>query len=150
MSVTIETCTDIAATPDEVWAVVEQIHTHARWMADAERITFVGPQMQGVGAEFDCLTVIGPLRTTDRMLVTEWEPGVAMGIEHHGAVTGRGRFTLTATDGGTHFCWHEVLTFPWWMGGPLGERVAKPVFERVWRENLARLRSFVADGLSGR
>ena len=119
MSVTIETCTDIAATPDEVWAVVEQIHTHARWMADAERITFVGPQMQGVGAEFDCLT-------------------------------GRGRFTLTATDGGTHFCWHEVLTFPWWMGGRLGERVAKPVFERVWRENLARLRSFVADGLSGR
>jgi hypothetical protein len=112
-------------------------------MADAERITFVGPQMQGVGTEFDCLTVVGPLRTTDRMRVTEWEPEVALGIEHHGAVSGRGRFALEATPGGTRFCWREALTFPWWMGGAIGERAAKPVFERVWRANLTRLRALV-------
>ena len=144
MSVEIELCTEIPVPPDDVWAVVEQIQTHPRWMADAERITFVGPQMHGVGTEFECLTVIGPLRTTDRMRVTEWEPGIAMGIEHHGAVSGRGRFTLAATADGTHFCWREVLTFPWWMGGPIGERAAKPVFERVWRANLDRLRRYVA------
>jgi hypothetical protein len=150
MSLSIELCTDIPAPPDDVWAVVEQIHTHTQWMADAERITFVGPQMQGVGTEFDCLTVIGPLRTTDRMRVTEWEPGVAMGIEHRGAVVGRGRFTLDAAGSGTRFCWREVLTFPWWMGGPVGERVAKPVLERVWRGNLERLRALVVAGLSDR
>jgi hypothetical protein len=149
VSVTIEICTDIAATPEEVWAVVEQIQTHTRWMTDAERITFIGAQMQGVGTEFECLTVIGPLRTTDRMVVTEWQPGAAMGIEHRGAVTGRGRFTLAATAVGTRFCWREALTFPRWMGGPLGERVAKPVLVRVWRRNLERLRTLVVDGPHG-
>jgi len=148
VSVGIELCTEIPAPPAQVWAVVSAIHTHTRWMADAERITFVGTQMQGVGTEFDCLTVIGPLRTTDRMRVTEWEPEVAMGIEHRGAVSGRGRFTLAPTPGGTRFCWHEVLAFPWWMGGAVGERTAKPVFERVWRANLARLRSIVISDLS--
>ena len=143
MSVTIELCTEIPASPDAVWAVVEHIQTHTRWMADAERITFVGSQMQGVGTEFDCLTVVGPLHTTDRMRVTEWEPGVALGIEHRGAVAGRGRFTLANTVDGTRFCWREVLTFPWWMGGRVGERAAQPVFERVWRANLARLRDYV-------
>jgi hypothetical protein len=148
VSVEIELCTEIPAAPDEVWAVVEPIRTHTRWMADAERITFVGTQMEGVGTEFECLTKIGPLRTTDRMRVTEWNPGVAMGIEHRGAVAGRGRFTLEATPDGTRFCWREALTFPFWMGGPVGERAAKPVFERVWRANLARLRAFVISGLS--
>src|SRR5262245_6736192 len=104
MSMEIELCTEIPASPDAVWAVVERIETHTRWMADAERITFVGSQLQGVGTEFDCLTVIGPLRTTDRMRVTEWEPGVAMGIEHRGAVAGRGRFTLAMSVNGTRFC----------------------------------------------
>jgi hypothetical protein len=150
MSLEIHLCTEIPAAPPEVWAVVEPIETHTRWMADAERITFVGARMQGVGTEFDCLTRIGPLRTTDRMRVTEWEPGVAMGIEHRGAVVGRGRFTLSATPDGTEFCWREVLTFPWWMGGSVGERAAKPVLERVWRANLARLRTLVIDGLNGR
>jgi hypothetical protein len=150
VSVEIELCTEIAATPAEVWEVVSAIHTHTRWMADAERITFLGTQMRGVGTEFECRTVIGPLRTTDRMRVTEWEPEVAMGIEHRGAVSGRGRFTLAATPAGTQFCWQEVLAFPWWMGGVVGERAAKPVFERVWRANLARLRAIVIGGLSDR
>ena len=143
MSIEIELCTEIPAPPDDVWALVEPIQTHTRWMADAERITFVGSQMRGVGTEFECLTVIGPLRTTDRMRVTEWVPGVAMGIEHRGAVAGRGRFTLASTPHGTRFCWREVLTFPWWMGGPVGERAAKPIFERVWRANLDRLRDYL-------
>ena len=150
MSLTIELCTDIPAPPDAVWAFVAPIHTHTRWMADAERITFLGPQMQGVGTEFDCLTRFGPLRTTDRMRVTEWEPGVAMGIEHRGAVAGRGRFTLAPMPGGTRFCWREVLTFPWWMGGAAGERAAKPVFERIWRANLDRLRALVVGDVSDR
>jgi hypothetical protein len=148
MSMRIELCTEIPAAPSEVWSVVEPIQTHTRWMADAERITFVGTQREGVGTEFDCLTRIGPLRTTDRMRVTEWEPGVVMGIEHRGAVSGRGRFTLASIPSGTEFCWREVLTFPWWMGGRVGELVAKPVLERVWRANLARLRDLVVSTLS--
>ena len=143
MSISIDLCTEIPATPDVVWAVIEHVETHTTWMADAEEITFVGPQRQGVGTEFDCLTVFGPLRTRDRMRVTEWEPGAVMGIEHHGAVSGTGRFTLAPSPRGTQFCWREELTFPWWLGGPVGERAGRPVLTHVWRRNLERLRQHV-------
>ena len=49
----------------------------------------------------------------------------AMGVRHVGVVTGTGRFTLTPIDLGrrTRFTWDESLTFPWWLGGPLGALV---------------------------
>ncbi|MBM3661192.1 MAG: SRPBCC family protein [Actinobacteria bacterium] len=143
MSARITIETEIPATPDQVWSAVEDLSTHTEWMADAEAITFVTEQRAGVGTEFDCLTVVGPLRTTDRMQVTEWEPGAVMGIEHRGAVTGRGRFTLEPSPRGTTFRWSEELSFPWWLGGPVGELAGKPVLTWVWRRNLDRLRTHV-------
>ena len=146
MTLHLHLCTDIGATPEEVWRAVEHVETHTAWMADAESITFVTEQHQGVGTAFDCRTQVGPLRTTDRMTVTEWEPAAVMGIEHRGAVTGTGRFTLQAGGAGTRFCWTEDLTFPWWMGGPLGEVAGRPVLSWVWKRNLERLRTYVTDG----
>ena len=61
MSVAIHICTTIAASPDVVWHAVERIETHTEWMTDAESITFRTPAHEGVGAEFDCLTRVGPL-----------------------------------------------------------------------------------------
>jgi uncharacterized protein YndB with AHSA1/START domain len=141
MTVRIRVGTTIDAPPERVWDVVEAIETHTDWMADAARITFVSSRRRGVGTEFDCVTRLGPFRTTDRMTVTEWEPGRSIGIEHHGIVTGRGCFTLKRKRGDrTRFRWSERLRFPWWMGGPVGERAAKPVLRLVWRGNLRRLR----------
>ena len=141
MTVRIRVCTTIDAPPARVWEVVEVIERHTDWMTDAARITFVTSSSRGAGTEFDCLTRVGPLRLNDRMTVTEWEPGRSMGIAHHGIVTGTGRFTLTRRRRGrTRFCWSERLHFPWWMGGPVGERVAKPLLRRLWRANLGRLK----------
>jgi len=137
----------IAATPAEVWRVVEPNERHVEGVAEAVSITFTGASRRGVGTEFDCLTRIGPLRTTDRMTVTEWAPGRAMGIEHRGAVTGRGRFTLRRRPRGrTRFTWTERLAFPWWMGGPAGAIAARPVLRAVWRRNLRRLKRLVETG----
>ena len=137
----IHLCTTIGASVERVWQTVEDIATHTQWMADAESITFVTDQRDGVGTEFDCLTRVGPISTVDRMRVTEWAPNAAMGIEHKGMVTGEGRFTLRATGAGlTEFCWDEELHFPIWMGGAVGERAGRPVLMRVWRANLSRLR----------
>jgi carbon monoxide dehydrogenase subunit G len=134
----------IGAGPAEVWRVVEPLERHVDWMADAESIRFTGPRTRGVGTTFDCVTKVGPIRLTDRMAVTEWEPGRSMGIEHRGVVTGRGRFTLRRRRGGrTRFTWRESLVFPWWMGGPVGAFVASPVLRAIWRRNLRRLRSIV-------
>ena len=132
------------ASPAEVWRVLEPIERHVDWMADAVSITFTSATRRGVGTSFDCLTRVGPFRTTDRMTITEWEPERAMGIEHRGFVTGRGRFTLRRRPRGTtRFTWTERLVFPWWMGGPIGALAAKPVLRAIWRRNLRRLKELV-------
>jgi len=134
----------IAATPADVWQVIEPIEHHVDWMTDAESITFTTSARRGVGTRFDCLTKVGPLRTTDRMKVTEWVPGEAMGIEHAGVVTGTGRFTLVARErNSTMFIWSEELTFPWWMGGAVGAFAATPVLRAVWNRNLRNLKRLV-------
>jgi hypothetical protein len=136
----VHVCITIDVPPPQVWAGIENVERHVDWMRDAESIRFRSDQHAGVGTEFDCVTKVGPLRTTDRMVVTEWTPVAAMGIEHHGLVTGAGRFTLRPSDGGTEFCWDEELTFPLRMGGRAGEVVARPVLQRIWRSNLERLK----------
>ena len=136
----------IAAPPARVWAELEPIEHHVEWMADAETITFATATTRGVGTEFDCVTRIGPLRTVDRMVVTEWEPDRAMGIDHCGLVRGSGRFTLTPRPGGrTRFTWREELQFPWQFGGPVGAAATRPVLQAVWRRNLRRLQAIVED-----
>jgi carbon monoxide dehydrogenase subunit G len=135
---------NIDAPPNTIWQTVEAIERHIEWMADAETIRFTGTRTRGVGTTFDCVTKVGPIRLTDKMTVTVWEPGRSLGIQHRGAVTGRGRFTLRRRRGGrTRFTWNERLTFPWWMGGAVGALAAKPVLRAVWRRNLRRLKAIV-------
>ncbi len=132
--------TTIDAEPGRVWAALEDIDTHVEWMADAEAIRFTSDQTRGAGTTFECDTKVGPLRLTDQMEITEWEPERAMGVRHVGVVTGDGVFTLSpAGDGRTAFQWHERLTFPWWMGGRIGALVGGVVLKRIWKGNLRRL-----------
>lgn len=134
----------IDASTDDTWRIVEPIEHHVDWMADADTIRFTGKQTRGVGTTFDCRTKVGPVRLTDRMTITEWEPGRLMGIEHRGVVTGQGRFVLRRRRGGrTRFTWNERLSFPWWLGGEVGARLAKPVLRAIWRRNLRRLKAIV-------
>jgi hypothetical protein len=133
----------IPAPPEEVWAQIEDIGTHVRWMEDAVAIRFTSSDRSNVGATFDCDTRIGPLRLTDRMEVTAWDPPSAMGIRHVGLVTGSGLFRLEAVAAGTRFTWEEELRFPVWMGGAAGGAAAAPLLRRVWRRNLANLKRLV-------
>jgi hypothetical protein len=135
----------IDAPPPAVWNDLADIGRHTEWMADAVAIEFLGEQRQGVGTRFDCLTRVGPFRTRDRMVITEWTDGRKMGVRHTGMVSGQGHFVLEPqTAPGeperTLLSWHEQLRFPWYMGGRLGAALAaKLVFRRLWRGNLRRL-----------
>jgi uncharacterized protein YndB with AHSA1/START domain len=127
----------IDADVETVWDALADIAAHVEWMADAERIRFTSPdgRAEGVGTTFDCDTRIGPLRLTDRMEVTEWEPERAMAVRHVGLVTGEGRFTITpTTKQRTEMTWAETLHFPWWIPG----LPAAVVLEQLWRRNLRR------------
>jgi hypothetical protein len=143
---------EIDAAPAQVWQVVEPVERHVDWMHDAVAIRFTGEQTRGVGTEFLCDTKVGPIKLVDRMEITEWEPGEVMGVRHTGLVTGSGRFTLAPIDLGrrTRFTWAEELTFPWWMGGPIGAFVGgKLVLRAIWRRNLRGLRRQVEQTIAG-
>ena len=140
MTVTIRCCEQLAATPAQVWADVERIETHLEWMVDALTIEFLTASHQGIGTEFACVTKLGPLRTRDVLVVTEWDPPSGMTIEHRGAVQGVGRFVIRAAASGTEFCWDETLRFPWWMGGPFGGIVGGEILRLIWKRNLRNLK----------
>lgn len=137
---------ELEATPARVWEVVEPIERHVDWMADAVAIRFHSEQQRGVGTSFACDTKVGPIKLTDQMEITEWIPGEAMGVKHTGLVTGTGIFTLAPLDNGrrTKFTWSEELTFPWWLGGRLGEIIGGGlVMKAIWRRNLKKLKNLV-------
>jgi uncharacterized protein YndB with AHSA1/START domain len=137
--------TVLPAPPEEVWADISDLASHVEWMHDAHSIEFTSERTSGTGTTFDCETRVGPLRTTDRMRITRWEPARRMGVEHVGLVRGTGEFTLRRTRGRgpthTRFVWRERLRFPWFLGGPIGALVARPVLRWVWRRNLRNLRA---------
>ncbi len=133
---------ELDAPPDRVWEVLEPIERHVDWMADAVEIRFDGDQTRGVGTAFVCDTKVGPFKLTDRMEITEWEPGRSMGVGHSGIVTGSGVFTLEPIDLGrrTRFTWDEDLRFPWFVGGPIAGLIGgQAVLRTIWRRNLRAL-----------
>ena len=141
----IQVSVTIHAPVARVWEVVEPVERHVDWMADAVAIRFTTEQTRGVGTAFLCDTKVGPITLVDEMTITEWVPGEAMGVRHTGVVTGTGRFTLVETENGqTLFTWTEDLSFPWWLGGKLGEIVGGNVVMRfIWRRNLVALKKLV-------
>lgn len=135
---------DIAAPREAVWAQLERIEEHVRWMSDAERIRFLGGRRRGVGTTFICDTRLGPIRLADRMEITQWRPERALAVEHSGVVHGHGRFVLRAARRGrTRLVWSEHLSLPLWLGGPIGGVLARPVLRRVWKRNLRALKALV-------
>jgi hypothetical protein len=108
-------------------------------MKDADAVHFLTDQTTGVGTQLRVPTRIGPFRTTDLMTVVGWEEEKAIAVDHQGAVSGLGRFEIRPSGGGTQLLWSETLRFPWWLGGPMGAWLARPVLKRIWLRNLARL-----------
>ncbi len=138
----IKVSIEIEATPEKVWQIVEPIERHVDWMHDAVAIRFTSDQKRGVGTAFLCDTKVGPIRLTDKMEITEWVPGKAMGVKHIGIVTGTGVFTLEPMNNGarTLFKWEEKLVFPWFLGGPPGAFIGgKVVLRQIWKRNLRGL-----------
>lgn len=131
----------IDAPVDVVWSDVEDIATHVEWMQDAAEIRFLTDRKRGVGTRFECDTVVGPIKLTDVMEITAWRDAQRMGVSHQGIVGGTGEFFLRASGSNTVFSWVEKLAFPWYLGGPLGAIVARPVLRAVWNGNLRRLKA---------
>lgn len=131
---------DIKASLARVWEAAADLAGHGQWMGDVESILFDGEQRSGPGTIMRVATRVGPLRTSDVMVVTGWEPLQRIAVVHRGLVKGTGEFTLAAVGGATRFTWSEQLEFPWQFGGPVGAVLARPLFAWIWRANLRRLK----------
>jgi uncharacterized membrane protein len=143
MAARIDLSIVLDASIDRVWAELSDLGSHPEWMDDAATVRFVGEQRAGVGTQMVAATRVGPLRATDRMDVVEWVEGQVIGVEHVGSVKGTGRFEIQSVGTGTQLRWVETLRFPWWLGGPLGEWVARPILTRIWTGSLERLKERV-------
>ena len=139
---TVTVSVDVPAPIEQVWEEAAAIERHVEWMADAETIAFVGDQTRGVGTRIDVVTKVGPIRTTDRMSFTAWQEPSLMAVSHEGLFQGTGEFLLESTsESSTRFTWKEAIRFPWWLGGPIGGHVARPVLAAIWRRNLRRFQA---------
>lgn len=135
------------APPKQVWERIADVGSHVDWMEEAVAIHFVSRRRSGVGTVFDCDTKVGPFRLVDRMTITEWRPGRAMGVRHEGLINGAGRFTLARRRRRrTRFTWDERLFVPWHLGGPVAAVPIGLVLRRVWRRNLSNLKAIVETG----
>jgi len=145
--VAITVSTELDAPPGVVWEDLRNIRSHVEWMHDAESIWVTSRDSEGVGTTFDCQTKVGPIRINDQMEITEWIDESRMGVRHDGLVMGEGAFSLSELPGQrSHFSWDEELSFPWWLGGPVGEPFGSVVLQMIWKRNLANLRARFHNG----
>jgi len=134
--------TVIERSPARVWADLRNIESHVTWMQDAVEIRFLSERREGSGTRFECDTKVGPFSLTDVMQITAWEDERRMGVRHVGLVEGTGEFSLGQLGPErTEFRWEEDLSFPWFMGGPVGALLARPVLRFIWKRNLSRLKA---------
>lgn len=138
--------TSIAAPIETVWEHLSDLGEHPRWMADAESLEFATDQRQGVGTRLRVMTRVGPLRVADDITISGWIENRLIAVDHHGSVSGTGRFELTGDGAGTTLAWTENLQFPWWMGGTIGHLAASPILRRIWTGNLGRFKESVEAG----
>lgn len=123
-----------------MWAELADFRSHPEWMDDAATVQFLSDQTTGIGTRIEVATRVGPLRAADLMEVVGWEHEKTIRVEHVGSVTGFGRFDISLQGAGTELRWQESLHFPWWMGGPVGLWLARPILSRIWRRSLERLK----------
>lgn len=143
----IRVSTVIDASPAAVWEEVRLIERHVDWMTDFREVNFTSENRTGVGTTFERVTKLGPIRLTDHLVVTAWRENREIGVAHRGLVTGVGRFTLARVRRDrTRFTWYEHLTYPWWLGGPVGAFFGGFVMRRIWRRNLRVLKALVESG----
>ena len=145
VAITVEI--ELDAPPEVVWSDLRNIASHVHWMHDAESIWFTSTNREGVGTTFECETRVGPIQVTDLMEITEWVDNEAMGVRHSGVVTGVGAFTLSPiSETRTLFRWAEELSFPWFLGGPVGEPFGSFILKLIWKRNLQNLSRRFRDG----
>jgi len=131
--------------PEQAWRVVVDWPRQGQWML-ATRVR----GGHGPGAQVVARTGIGPLRFTDTMIITHWEPPHRCVVEHTGRmVRGAGVFEVAPAGAGSELWWTERLELPFAAAGRWGWRVVRPLAQRGMDLSLRRFARLAGDAGSG-
>jgi carbon monoxide dehydrogenase subunit G len=131
--------------PEEAWRAVVDWPGQDQWML-ATRVR----GGHGRGAQVVARTGIGPLRFTDTMVITQWEPPHRCVVEHTGRVVrGAGVFEVVPAGTGSEFQWTERLELPFAAAGRWGWRVVRPLAQRGMDLSLRRFARLAGNAGSG-
>ena len=130
------------APPVAVWSYLLDWERQAVWMRDAERVTVLSPNREGVGVTLAVRTrVLGIPLFTDCLEVIEWEPPRLLRLAHRRLVRGTGEWRLEPDPRGTRFAWTEDLSFPVPLIGEGLLLAYRPLMRRLMRRSLSNLGS---------
>jgi uncharacterized membrane protein len=132
---TIERCVDIAAPPEHVWALLEDVRRLPEYSQSTDEVRDAPERITAVGQEYVQVGRVLGVKLTSRWRVTALEPGRLLGNE--GSLAPGVRYTLTQRleplpGGGTRLWINIEYTVP---GGALGRLAARAGAEaRAGRE----------------
>ncbi len=107
-SLTISAGVTVAAEPQRVWELAVDWSAQRLWIWAT---TTSGGH--GLGAAVTGRTGIGPVRFTDTMLITQWDPPRRCTVSHTGRVVrGEGVFEVLPRENGSEFRWTERILLP--------------------------------------
>lgn len=109
---------------EEAWTVLLDWERQPAWMLDADRVTVLSEQREGVGVRLAVRTrLLGVTAFTEPMEVTVWDPPRRVEMRHGPPVAGTGTWILEPIEAGTRFTWREEVRLA--LPG-VGELLAAP------------------------
>jgi hypothetical protein len=138
----VEVRVAVAAPPEVVWAAITDWPRQSRWML-ATTVTAepsAAPAGRRVGERLTAVTRLGPVRFSDPMEVTAWDPPHRADVRHLGRVVrGTGSFIVEPAPGGAWLTWVEDLELPLGALGRAGFGLLEPLARLGLRASLRRM-----------
>lgn len=129
---------------EEAWTVLLDWERQADWMLDADSVTVVSEQREGVGVRLAVRTLLfGIPAFTEPMEVIGWDPPRRLEIRHGSLVSGAGTWTLEPVEGGTRFTWREEIRLAAPLVGDLAATMYRPVMRWLMGRAMRGLRGFL-------
>lgn len=129
---------------EEAWTVLMDWERQADWMLDADGVTVVSEQREGVGVRLAVRTrILGVPAFTEPMEVVAWDPPRRLDIRHGSLVAGTGTWLLDPIEGGTRFTWREDIRLAVPVVGELAATLYRPVMRVLMGRAMQGLRGFL-------
>jgi carbon monoxide dehydrogenase subunit G len=134
----------LPVTLEEAWTALLDWERQADWMLDADSVTVVSEQREGVGVRLAVRTrLFGVPAFTEPMEVVEWDPPRRVAIRHGSVVAGTGVWTLEPIEGGTRFTWRECVSLAVPFVGDLAAVLYRPVMRALMDRSMRGLRAYL-------